>query len=149
MVSPHLGRDLSIIGSLGLLSYVVDVATAEPVMYQNCKDLGSQASLLLHHMLFVFSSTAWISNNRDILVAELTVIVLLVLHWFTNDFKCFWTQTTNERCGIKQSLRSFNVLFSSSNSQSTKKGIQSRAVQLVFLSFAALVSLYKLRKVKR
>ncbi len=146
MVSPHLGRDLAIIGALGLVSYLVDIASAGSAMYQKCRDAGSQVSLLLHHMLFVLSTTAWISNNRDILVAELTVILLLVLHWCTNDFKCFWTQTTNERCGIKQSLRSFNVLFASEKSQPKKTGIRSRAVQLVFLSFAALVCLYKLRK---
>jgi hypothetical protein len=58
--------------------------------------------LFLHHAISVFTNFGWIFNNRTILKIYLLFPVLAILHWVTNDDKCFLTEMVNKICGYKQ-----------------------------------------------
>jgi hypothetical protein len=53
----------------------------------------------IHHFIALFITLGWLFNNKNILLFYILFIICVVLHWKTNDDKCFLTVIYNRLCG--------------------------------------------------
>jgi hypothetical protein len=129
-------QDIVIIVKIGILAYLLDVLTAKD-LYKNCKyPFTNQVELLLHHILFTFSLTAWLSNNKTILIIYVSGLLLCVVHWKFNKNKCIITETIKNDCNIDTSLRTpIKILGLEKNTISFLKNL---------FYFTVIYSLYKI-----
>ena len=125
---------------LGTFGYLLDILTSNK-RYTKCKDITTQSLLWLHHVMFVFSLTGWLSTSKPLLVLYLLVTVITAVHWHYNNDVCAWTTTVNERCGVKGGLRSvFRLAIPNTDH------IPFRTMQRIWYSIGAVVAIYKLIK---
>ena len=54
--------------------------------------------IILHRFIWVIGYFGWIFNNKTILKIYLVFTVIILFHWFTNDWKCMLTQIENKTC---------------------------------------------------
>jgi hypothetical protein len=87
---------LMILTGLLIYSFYIDVTGK----YKKCiqKYYSIIPIILFHRILTIFMFTGWLFKNPVVLVLYLIVGVLLMLHWYTNDNKCFITQIENRLC---------------------------------------------------
>ena len=57
----------------------------------------------IHHFIVIFMGWGWLFNNKYILLFYILFIIGVILHWKTNDDKCFLTVTYNRLCGYDDS----------------------------------------------
>lgn len=90
----------AIIIIFSIFFYILDVYYTQDIYdYKNCEDLNKvKVVLFLHHLGFTFGLFGFLSNNKYILTLYVLFPFLLVLHWQTNDNKCFLTEYINEKC---------------------------------------------------
>ena len=53
----------------------------------------------IHHFIALFITLGWLFNNKNILLFYILFIICVVIHWKTNDDKCFLTVIYNRLCG--------------------------------------------------
>ena len=53
----------------------------------------------IHHFIALFITLGWLFNNKNILLFYILFIICIVIHWKTNDDKCFLTVIYNRLCG--------------------------------------------------
>ena len=84
---------------LSTLSYIFD----------NQKCNNGNIILWSHHSLNIFANFGWLSNNKYILLIYLFAPIITIIHWLTNNNKCFLTEMHNSIC--KNDNKMFNDLF--------------------------------------
>ena len=99
-------QDIIVFFKLGILSYLIDFLTAKD-LYKNCKyPITNQIEILIHHILFMFSLTGWLSNNKTILIMYVVGLLLTVIHWKYSNYNCKLTENIKNDCNISNGLRS-------------------------------------------
>ncbi len=130
-------QDIVIIVKIGILAYLLDILTAKD-LYKNCKyPFTNQVELLLHHILYIFSLTGWLSNNKKILKLYIIIIFGFLIHWYLNNNNCKFTEMTKKDCNINEPLRNPIRLLGFKD--------EKRRFQITLYSFAILYSLYKIK----
>jgi hypothetical protein len=84
---------------LFLILYIAQLS----VSYKNfipCANVHSTIIYLLHHMLdvYIFFGPLFIENTTESLIHIITTL-LIIIHWFTNNYECILTTYLNELCG--------------------------------------------------
>ena len=88
-------RDLSVIFILGILFFIIDIKT-----FHYCTT-NVYPTLLVHHILNVFAQFGFLCTNKTLLIFYLFAPILVMVHWKTNNNKCFLTEMVNKECGYK------------------------------------------------
>ena len=65
---------------------------------------------LLHHFIFTFSMIGWTSSNKKVLILWILFIILLRIHWKTNDDNCVITEIENQLCNLDNDDKMWNFL---------------------------------------
>ena len=143
-------KDIAPYLAIGLLAYMLDVYTAPSGLYNRCQG-KYQLLLLVHHVIFMFNSLGFLSNNVTVLKLNVVSILLTLLHWNTNGHKCFITQTLQSACGNSSPLRTplltVPALFGADVTHAQSAPYQpKRQPMTVYMLFALLVCLYKIHK---
>jgi hypothetical protein len=92
-------RDLVIIFLLGVLFFLIDINT-----FSYCKR-EVYPVLLIHHIVNIFAQFGFLSNDKTLLSLYVVAPLLTMIHWKTNDNKCFLTELVNESCGYEMYFR--------------------------------------------
>jgi hypothetical protein len=130
-------RDFTILFVLALLAYFLDLATANGI-YKDCMNFISQASLLSHHFIMIFSLFAWLSNNTFILLLNFITIVTMWILWYINDDICIMDLHTQADCNTKTRLRAFfRIMYPDVHDAQ-------RIKQKTYLTIVLLITVYKL-----
>jgi hypothetical protein len=88
---------LNLILLFGFLSYIYDINIDNH--YGNCKNnLNINFIIFIHHIISFYILFGWINNNNPTIY--LLTLIIVNLHWMTNNYKCFLTQSVNDFCGI-------------------------------------------------
>lgn len=67
--------------------------------YSNCKNnIHINFLIFIHHILSFYIHFGWIDNNKPIVY--ILILIIGILHWMTNNYKCIYTQSINKLCGI-------------------------------------------------
>lgn len=53
----------------------------------------------MHHIISIFIQLGWLFNNKYVLLFYILFTISVILHWKTNDDKCFLTVIYNRLCG--------------------------------------------------
>jgi len=129
-------QDIILIFKLGFLAYLLDILTAKD-LYKNCKyPITNQIELYLHHVLYIFSLTGWLSNNKKVLKLYVLITSMFIIHWYFNDNKCAFTEMTKKQCDINEPLRNPIRLLGFRD--------EKRYMQLIVYCSTILYSLYKI-----
>jgi len=130
-------KNLFILILIGILAYILDLSTSNN-LYHKCMTIQTQSLLLIHHIIYIFSLFAWLSNNLYILVLNVILIIGMFIHWKINNNICTWTQTIKEKCNIKENLRTFiKLLFPEYRDKE-------RIKQKIYLSIVLIISIIKI-----
>jgi hypothetical protein len=81
-----------------LLSFTLDISTNECFKNYRRTTAGLYVFLFFHHFLAAFLYIGWISNSKFILIFYCLFVIVIVLHWITNEQKCILTQIINYYC---------------------------------------------------
>lgn len=91
----------TIIILVGVFFYLCDIHTSKN-MYDVCRDdIHFHFFLLFHHILKSYILLGWYSKNKTHLMFYVGVIVFVMLDWYTNNNKCFFTEYIKDKCKNK------------------------------------------------
>jgi hypothetical protein len=103
-------QDIVLIFKIGFLAYLLDILTAKD-LYKNCKyPVTNQVELLFHHVLYIFSLTGWLSDNKTLLKIYVVSTILYFTHWYFNNNNCRFTEMTKKDCNINIPLRTIQYI---------------------------------------
>jgi hypothetical protein len=93
-------KKLYLLVLLFFIQLTLDINTNECFKRTNSLKLRTTilSNLTIHHAISVFTNFGWIFNDKRILRIYILFPVLVIVHWFTNDDKCFLTQQLNKIC---------------------------------------------------
>jgi len=129
-------KDLLLLILLGICAYLLDIKTSNN-LYKNCNNLSTQSFLLFHHFIYMYSLFGWLSNNIYILLINIIIIISMLLHWYTNNNICNWTEQIKQKCNSNQNLRTFiKLLFPNFKDKN-------RIKQKIYLSSILSISIIK------
>ena len=107
---------LCILFILSLSLSVIDINNK----YKNCVESVEIykiiPTILAHRFISVFVYFGWLFDNKVILISYVAFLILLLLHWVTNDWKCIITEYENEICNFPDDTvydPTFNILGNS------------------------------------
>lgn len=83
---------------LFLLIFLIQLQLASIDFLRNCKkpNLYNYLILVLHHLLDVYVFFGiFVTESR---IIHLITILLIMIHWFTNNYECWLTTYLNELC---------------------------------------------------
>ena len=83
-----------------LLQYFIDISTS------NCNSIIGEILLLIHHVVFCYMCFGGLFNP----LYHLIFLIMTLIHWRTNNNKCFLTVETNKYCGYPED-REFRDFF--------------------------------------
>jgi len=84
-----------------LLIFLIQFSLASLDFLRNCqnKNLFNYSILLLHHLLDVYVFFGiFVTETRNERIIHLITILLIMIHWFTNNYECWLTTYLNELC---------------------------------------------------
>ena len=84
---------------IGVVFFLIDIGT---FTYCNKK---VYPVLLLHHILNIFAQFGFLCTDKTLLTLYVFAPILTMLHWKTNNNKCFLTQYVNDACGYDMYFR--------------------------------------------
>jgi hypothetical protein len=99
-----------------LIIYFAQVIVTFPKFWNTCNLLNFETFLLYfaHHALDVFLFWSWffLVTRREY-IAHLIALLIVSIHWVTNNNNCIATEYMNKLCGYKQDqwLSSFKNMF--------------------------------------
>lgn len=87
------------------LIYLIQILFALKNYQTNCKNktLYKNSIFLFHHLfdVYVFFGLTFLTSVTEKRIYLITLI-LLILHWFTNNYQCFLTVHLNQLCQIPE-----------------------------------------------
>jgi hypothetical protein len=90
---------------LFILAYFLDLYTTKCTI--NKQVLWN---LTKHHLFNTFLTFGFIINNKTLLKIYIIVVIGTLIHWYTNEDKCYLTQELNKLCGYPEDEK-FHDLF--------------------------------------
>lgn len=87
-------KDIVAIITVGVIVFIIDIATAPKNYYKNLDNTVITA-LLIHHIINVYFQFGFLCSGF-LLYGYLVTPLLVLLHWKTNDNKCALTEYVNE-----------------------------------------------------
>ena len=96
----RLQKDFYIFICLVIFSYVMDIATSNGIYKKCIHSPIFHIDLFFHHLINIFSQFGWLSSNIYVLYVYLTVPIVVLIHWKTNQNRCVLTERTNKMCDI-------------------------------------------------
>ena len=136
-------NDLTLILVVGICFYLLDIFTHSQ-RYEACWNLPSQASLLLHHIYFIFAFFGFLASDKRVLTMYILLVIISLLHWQQNGDHCAWTQQLNEDCQTTGGLRTIFSYFSVGGHSSKVPSKTFRKYQKLWYIMGALIALSKL-----
>ena len=128
--------NLNLIIILSLLSYIYDINIDNHYKYCN-NNFSINILLFIHHILSVYIHFGWINNNNPTIY--LLLLVFTMIHWFTNNFKCKYTQYVNEKCNIDINYPLRDIIYFSG----LKNSKYYKLIYYTYLIFIIIYLLYK------
>jgi hypothetical protein len=98
----RLQKEFYIFICIVIFSYVTDIATSDGIYKKCIHSHVFHTDLFFHHLVNIFSQFGWLSSNIYVLYFYLTVPLIVLIHWKTNENRCIWTQRTNKMCDIPE-----------------------------------------------
>jgi hypothetical protein len=88
---------------LFIILSLIDILTR----YRNCVSYTPSIipEILLHRLLNVFMYFGWIFDNKVVLIFYVISLLLLIIHWISNNWKCVLTKYENAVCGFDEDER--------------------------------------------
>lgn len=87
--------------NLLLIIFIIQFILASNEFLNNCKkpNLYNYMILFIHHLLdiYVFFGIFALENDNE-RILHLITILLIMIHWFTNNYECWLTTYLNELC---------------------------------------------------
>lgn len=129
------------IPSILILSFVFFVFDVETnICFQTNKNLSLYLFLYFHHVLALFLYIGWLSASKTILLFYVFLVLLIIVHWITNDQKCILTQIVNYYCELPDAEGFHDVFYLIGMKQ--QKWFNTFIYSYLF--FALIVSIYKI-----
>ncbi len=122
---------------LGFFSFMLDIKTVPYDFYASCEI--HFPVLLIHHIIWVFTMTGWLSLNPYVLYLYVFSIIVHVFLWFIFKNECVLTMYMNEKCKTNTKLRTV-LLF-------TKEKLNlntNRFLDIILFSLTTAYVVYKL-----
>jgi hypothetical protein len=94
---------------LVLISIIIDVNTT----YKNCiedKFYDIFPIIFIHRVVCIFMYFGWIFNDKNVLIIYIVFMVGILIHWYTNKWKCFLTEQESEICNFHRG-RYYDPIF--------------------------------------
>ena len=136
---------LLLICLFGVISYILDICTANNNYYKDCiNNINFHIILLIHHIIVIFIFFGWISNNKKILILYIITIIILVINWSSNNNRCSITDSVNKMCNLYkyEYIRDFLYLLGLKHTKYYDSFYKS------FLVFSSSVVIYKLKTIQ-
>lgn len=88
---------------LFIILSIIDILTK----YRNCVACTPSIipEIILHRLINVFMYFGWIFDNKVVLIFYVIVLLLLITHWISNNWKCILTKYENTVCGFADDER--------------------------------------------
>jgi hypothetical protein len=86
---------------LFILIFIIQFILASMDFFKNCqkKNLYNYLILFLHHLLDVYVFFGiFLTENKNEKLLHLLTIVLILIHWFSNNYECWLTTYLNDLC---------------------------------------------------
>ena len=84
---------------LGIFFFFLDINT-----FSYC-DKKVYPALFIHHIINIFAQFGFLCNDKTLLTLYAVAPLLTMLHWQTNENKCFLTEYVNNTCGYNMYFR--------------------------------------------
>jgi hypothetical protein len=84
-----------------ILVYILAVCLDITYTYKKCiykNGYKILPAILLHRLITIFMYFGWLFNNKIVLAVYILMLLTIIIHWFTNDWKCLITQYENYIC---------------------------------------------------
>ncbi len=123
---------------LGFFSFMLDIKTAPNDLYASCEI--HFPVLLIHHIIWVFTMTGWLSFNPYILYLYLFSNIVHAFLWYVFNNECILTMYMNEKCKTTDTKLRTALLF-------TKKKFNlntNRFLDVIIFSLTTAYVIYKL-----
>lgn len=115
--------ELKILLIISFISLFFDISTSKK-KYKKCiNDLKFMPFLYVHHIISVFTLIGWLSSNKKILILYILTLIVIFVHWKTNNGHCFSTDYINDLCKIDIELRDFYYFLGLKKQMKTIAGI--------------------------
>ena len=108
--------------------------------YKKCISDNPKESIpiiIFHRIIHNFVYFGWLFNNKIILYIYLLLILILLIHWATNEWKCCLTQYENEICDFPENTQ-YDVLLQ--HLRGNTKKFAAIATKLIMLSITIIKS---------
>ena len=91
---------------LGFLTYMYDINIDN--YYEFCiNNTNINFLLLIHHFISAYIHFGWIYNDKYYII----ILLLAMIHWFTNNNKCFYTEYVNKKCNINPNKPFRDIIY--------------------------------------
>lgn len=99
--------ELKIFLIISVISLFLDISTSKKIYNKCISDPKFMPLLYAHHVVSVFTLTGWMSSYKKVLILYITTLIVILVHWTTNDGRCWSTDYINDLCGIEIKFRDF------------------------------------------
>lgn len=92
--------DMNVLKFICMLMIILTIVDIN-IRYKECikKDMWKIVpTMLLHRIIMIFIYFGWLFNDKRILKFYLIFFGVIVIHWLTNNFRCFLTQYEQKVC---------------------------------------------------
>lgn len=88
-----------------ILVYTLQISLTFPNFYSSCRSLSVSSVLLYfaHHLVdvFLFWSFLFLTTRAEF-TTHFVLVLIVAVHWFTNQNRCIATVTMNRMCGFPE-----------------------------------------------
>jgi len=102
-------KELIIFYIVTIIFLIIDVNGKYKTCIDN-KPMKILPVIILHRIIFVFMYLGWIFNNKIILYGYLVFMLILLIHWSMNNWKCCLTQYENSVCDFSKNSQ-YDILL--------------------------------------
>lgn len=84
-----------------IVVYILCVSLDMIYTYKNCiykNGVKIIPAILLHRLLTIFMYFGWLFNNKIVSIVYILILLTIIVHWLTNDWKCILTEYENYIC---------------------------------------------------
>jgi len=99
--------ELKIFLIISIISLFLDISTSKKIYDKCISDPKFMPLLYAHHVVSVFTLTGWMSSHKKVLILYISTLIVILVHWKTNNGRCWSTDYINDLCGIEIKFRDF------------------------------------------
>jgi hypothetical protein len=129
-----------IISIIGFFGFMIDTKTAPEDLYSLCE--GHFPVLLLHHIIWIFTISGWLSYNVYVLYFYIFTLIAHMVLWAIFNNECILTNYTNDKCKTKIKLRTAFLLIKEKLNLNKTRYLDI-VIYSLFLGYAGYKLIYK------